>query len=206
MSTSKIFSVKKGFAQILILGVVLAMLVLATSIYLKQTQKLPNIPSQITTSNKTTPKPSPSPVTQSYETANWKTFAYVYNLFNFKYPNIWVFEENNTRGDGIWFNFFPVDVTPDHTTNSHFGNETLRFIVYDAAKFDNLKSTQITSTTIAGQPALVNDTSYDIFIKKLSNGNDWILHLEFNKDSKPYINSFLSTLKFYIPESGNIGF
>lgn len=85
VNTSKIFSVKKGFAAILILGAVLAVLVLGATVYLKQTQKPWNLPNQVTVPDKTT-KPSPSPTTQSDETANWKMYRNAEFGYEVKYP------------------------------------------------------------------------------------------------------------------------
>lgn len=89
MSTSEYFSVKKGFAQILILGVLLAVFVLGASIYLKQAQRPLNTPGKITAPNKTTPENSPSTITQSEETKNWKTYTNTAYKYEIKYPVDW---------------------------------------------------------------------------------------------------------------------
>lgn len=88
-------NMSRGFAAILILGIVLAVLVLGTALYLKQTQKPLSVSNQITTPNKIVPKQSSSSA-QSDETANWKTYNDPQGEFTIMYPDN--FKQCNSSG------------------------------------------------------------------------------------------------------------
>lgn len=82
---------RKGFVQILILGVVITVLVAGGVYYLKQSKKAP------VTSQPAAQLQSPSPVPSSIpdETANWKTYSNQY--YSFKYPSNWDLETINSQ-------------------------------------------------------------------------------------------------------------
>lgn len=80
---------RKGFAAILVVGIVLAVLVLGITVYFKKTQQSPSISNQITIPNTFTPKQSPTPITQSDETANWKTYKNLEGNYSIQYPSGW---------------------------------------------------------------------------------------------------------------------
>lgn len=89
---------KKGFAQILILGLVAAILVLGGAFYLNQIQKPPGVSNLKTTSNKTAQKQSSSSA-QNVDTANWKTYTNLSPAFSFKYPQTWNIQSSHPWGD-----------------------------------------------------------------------------------------------------------
>lgn len=101
---------RKGFAQILMLGLVVAVLVLGGAYYLKKIQK----PQPASSSYFPTPsiKPSTSPSSKpesatSADTSKWKTYTNTEYGFSLKYPNGWTTREDLSyvKSDYIiWFN------------------------------------------------------------------------------------------------------
>lgn len=87
---------RKGFAAILVLGLVVSIFVLgATFYFFKQNQKPPqNTVNQITTPNTNrTPTlitPTPKAMPSSDKTANWKIYTNEKYGFSIRYPNKWI--------------------------------------------------------------------------------------------------------------------
>lgn len=128
---------RKGFAQILILGLAVAVLVLMGAFYLGQMQKPQSTFVDI-------PKPSLNPLvnpasSSSADIANWKT--YTGKNFSFKYPGNWLTDNNQIYdsstmfkgGNGgsvvmyktqLWFTEVDSKLTLDQYIAQYYGNQT----------------------------------------------------------------------------------
>lgn len=156
------------------------------------------------------PSPSPSTIDNSQEsttfaeTANWKTYSSSDGVYTFKYPSQWYIEE---VGDND-INFFKSGVTPIHTNNHNFGNETFRIEDYTTEKFDDIENSVKNADgspvfqaeiNISGKRVLkyVSGKAVHIFLTHLQNGPDRVLHLIIADESDPLLlDQILSTFKF----------
>jgi hypothetical protein len=140
-----------------------------------------------------------SPTLTPNPTALWKAYMSTDREYSFQFPGDW-YVENPTGQMGSFINFFKTGDKPVHTTDSKWGNETLRLTDYSGVLFSSLKDNLREQIAIDGKEALLDDTGgmafVDILIYKISNNSDRILHIDFNKGAKPYLGQILSSFRF----------
>lgn len=150
---------RKGFAAIFILGIALAILVLGTAIYIKQSKKVPISTSQLTTPNKIPLKPSASPTSQSNDTANWKTYSSSNGRFTIKYPRDWIVSECINKPDFLMIGFgYAADSTScGNGASSDFGISIVSIILPLSKSMDSAKA-------IYKQKDMLNFNQEDVMI------------------------------------------